>query len=1354
MARYFGGFRDRLKKRSKHVPITIKDVEWVKVATTFSWSPARRDYQWLEPEDYLSSFLSSSTASYETTDDLPDEVHGDGSMDAAMDMPFSSAAYDGSETLIGITSVDDEPPIIEDVVEEEESKIAYVPPFDFVPEPAPTYPEEGVLRPNIDVPAELPLLDEYKLEIVSALQRRGIKIDVNKIKLPEDLIGQLNAYHAGRVSIDSYELRARLQKYKRQVIESYEQFNAVSGPINPEPIRAEIIEIEDVSPDETEIPSGLQKTGDDGTYEEFILSSLNRLEASMNDHETAFDIDADMITPESNGAPNNDVFDEANQTMDFRGSIRTTRHIETPPDTSDILAEGLSGLEGKGAPPEGDLPSSYADDSWLVLPVDSRKAGKDLENPDDLDDPAEQTLTFLKETPATAVPPVAATPPLEQPPALPDVEDDDGRTDSSELLKALNTINSRFPDATIDADALELNTADLLPVPEDDLITPTPSAAPIMQPETPVEIEPELPQEIAQEAPPSAVPPVPSESRVHSEELIGLEQEIPAVEQPEDDTSLSDLLLQLRHEGDRTQRDEHQATQEPVEPPVSEKPPQEEESVEARRARYIEEERKKLYSIIDGLEESAPASQLAADESPQSEAKPVAASEPAFEEPAAPAPAIEPVETKMPASTTLAEKSKLIENILAAKEQMAGGKRRQPAPEPVVPAESMPEQPAPVPLEPVQTAPVQTRPTESLSVQPAPVVAKDAPQVPDVPQPTQPVAAEPAPVEKQEVPVVPPVVAEQPKIEQPEFVPPTVAPPEGLQAKQQPIPPTPVAGNPASDTPVAPPASDSPAADVTPAKRPFGALGLEKLAASPEVFDTSDIDDVFNNHEESLQNESGAISSVSDPVFSSNDDAVDTPLAPVVPTPVLPEEKSVTDPVHTPAASLDVVAETPATPPSAPLGVDVDKQAGDSIQEPVEADAIDDATRGIIADFASLDTGEPELLQKNLEDSGSETVAEPVAPIAPIRVRGADTPDETRQESISEVVAAQKGAEPIRPVSKDTTYMSEPQLTEPTVPELANTPVEAEEQSAAPDAPVASEDAADVAPIVDAATVQEVTVAIEANPESETGKVVPASVKDEGLVEVDEPLAAEIELTHVVESLAFATEDPIPLKKIARIFADTLGLKMPSEKKVRAAVAKLNEAYAADGRTYRIKEWAGGIRMASHPQYAQFIRALYKDNRPKKLSRTLMETLAIIAYSQPSTKPEIDFVRGVDSDYAVRKLLELGLIDIVGRSESIGRPLLYGTSERFLEQFGLSEIGALPKLREVEDLLGDPSFKKERLQLLALDEMDTAGSDADASTAEASNASTTPAENPAPASTPVVPDAEMPASPDKGQPAA
>jgi segregation and condensation protein B len=97
-----------------------------------------------------------------------------------------------------------------------------------------------------------------------------------------------------------------------------------------------------------------------------------------------------------------------------------------------------------------------------------------------------------------------------------------------------------------------------------------------------------------------------------------------------------------------------------------------------------------------------------------------------------------------------------------------------------------------------------------------------------------------------------------------------------------------------------------------------------------------------------------------------------------------------------------------------------------------------------------------------------------------------------------------------------------------------------------------------------------------------------------------------------------------------------------------------------------------------------------------------METLAILAYRQPVTRPEVDFIRGVNSDYAIRKLLELGLADVKGRSDSLGRPLLYGTTTRFLEQFGLSNLDDLPTLREIEELLDEPHFDEERAQLLAL----------------------------------------------------
>lgn len=95
-----------------------------------------------------------------------------------------------------------------------------------------------------------------------------------------------------------------------------------------------------------------------------------------------------------------------------------------------------------------------------------------------------------------------------------------------------------------------------------------------------------------------------------------------------------------------------------------------------------------------------------------------------------------------------------------------------------------------------------------------------------------------------------------------------------------------------------------------------------------------------------------------------------------------------------------------------------------------------------------------------------------------------------------------------------------------------------------------------------------------------------------------------------------------------------------------------------------------------------------------------MESLAILAYRQPVSRSELEFVRGVDCDYAIRKLLEFGLIDVVGRSERVGRPLLYGTTDRFLELFGLHTLDELPNLRELESILDDPAFQKEKAKLL------------------------------------------------------
>lgn len=198
------------------------------------------------------------------------------------------------------------------------------------------------------------------------------------------------------------------------------------------------------------------------------------------------------------------------------------------------------------------------------------------------------------------------------------------------------------------------------------------------------------------------------------------------------------------------------------------------------------------------------------------------------------------------------------------------------------------------------------------------------------------------------------------------------------------------------------------------------------------------------------------------------------------------------------------------------------------------------------------------------------------------------------------------------------------------------------------------------------------------------------------------PALDHADLVRVVAALAFAADEPVAPDEIADAYAAVTGVPAePSD--VEAAVERYNADADEHRGPFRIERWGGGFRVATTPDLAPYVRAHHRDERRLRLSRSLLETLAILAYRQPATKPEVDFVRGVDAGYALTKLLDLGLVDVVGRSDSLGRPLLYGTTPRFLEAFGLADLEALPRLREIEDLLDDPHFNRERARLLALE---------------------------------------------------
>jgi segregation and condensation protein B len=191
-------------------------------------------------------------------------------------------------------------------------------------------------------------------------------------------------------------------------------------------------------------------------------------------------------------------------------------------------------------------------------------------------------------------------------------------------------------------------------------------------------------------------------------------------------------------------------------------------------------------------------------------------------------------------------------------------------------------------------------------------------------------------------------------------------------------------------------------------------------------------------------------------------------------------------------------------------------------------------------------------------------------------------------------------------------------------------------------------------------------------------------------------------LQQVVEGMIFASDEPLSPATLATVIGRVHGQTI-AEEAVHEAVSQLNAEYAFTGRVFRIHFWSGGYRMATEPVAEPYIEAMLEDAGKLRLSRALLETLAILAYRQPVTKPEIDFVRGVDSDYSIRRLTELNLVDVVGRADSVGKPLLYGTTERFLDLFGLSDVDELPSLREIQELLDDPAFNKERARLLALE---------------------------------------------------
>ncbi len=187
----------------------------------------------------------------------------------------------------------------------------------------------------------------------------------------------------------------------------------------------------------------------------------------------------------------------------------------------------------------------------------------------------------------------------------------------------------------------------------------------------------------------------------------------------------------------------------------------------------------------------------------------------------------------------------------------------------------------------------------------------------------------------------------------------------------------------------------------------------------------------------------------------------------------------------------------------------------------------------------------------------------------------------------------------------------------------------------------------------------------------------------------------------IIESLIFASDEPITAQEIIKAVKEIDGtdtIITPSD--VEKSVSELNEKYSNDDSSFKILSIAEGFVFGTKPEYAKYVGYLSNEKTKRRLSQAALETLAIIAYKQPITKPEIESIRGVNSDYMINTLLEKILITIRGRSETIGRPLLYGTTPEFLKYFGINKISDLPKPREIDEIIKDDDFIEQKRKIM------------------------------------------------------
>jgi segregation and condensation protein B len=203
-------------------------------------------------------------------------------------------------------------------------------------------------------------------------------------------------------------------------------------------------------------------------------------------------------------------------------------------------------------------------------------------------------------------------------------------------------------------------------------------------------------------------------------------------------------------------------------------------------------------------------------------------------------------------------------------------------------------------------------------------------------------------------------------------------------------------------------------------------------------------------------------------------------------------------------------------------------------------------------------------------------------------------------------------------------------------------------------------------------------------------KKAKAATADDVEVELVEPDDSDVigerdisdaELKSITEALIFVADEPINAKVISDV------VKVDRDR-VEKGIARLVKDYEGGKGGLQLREIAGGWQIATRPEFHEHVRAYLKSKPSAKLSLASLETLAVIAYRQPVTVPEILEIRGVQSPSAIKTLLDKRLIVAKGRKETVGRPMMYGTSKEFLIQFGLKDLSELPSIEDFQDLAG------------------------------------------------------------------